>query len=66
MPHIGPILAARLDEKGIHSYEKLEEVWNERGRDRRKMLGWLLKSMPGSNKMVLAKAVQGMVSEFGA
>ena len=61
---IGPKLASQLDRKGIGTCAELEAVWVARGRDHKRMLGWLIKSLPGSNSLVLAKAVKGIKAEF--
>ena len=63
---IGPYVARRLTQKGIESYDGLEGVWRERGRDGKKMLTWMKHSMPGANALVLAAAVKGMQDEWGA
>ena len=65
VPGIGPALAQRLSKKGIGTYDELRTVWTERGGDHKRMLGWMVHSMPGANKMALAKAAKGMADEFG-
>ena len=62
---IGPEMARKLNFKGIGTYDDLRDVWLRRGSDRRRMIGWLTKSMPKTNKMAIARAVKGMVSEWG-
>ncbi|EOD15328.1 hypothetical protein EMIHUDRAFT_211484 [Emiliania huxleyi CCMP1516] len=61
---IGPALSKKLNSKGIGTYDELERAWAQRGRDHRRMLGWLVKSMPGTNRLALAKAVRGMAAEW--
>ena len=67
VPGIGPFLARRLaTTHQISTYEDLEALWLARGKDGKRMLGWLQKTVPGPKKFVLAKAVKGMQSEWGA
>ena len=66
VPGVGPALAKRFTNKGIATYEDLYAVWVEREGDSKKMTGWMLKSMPGINRLTLARAVKGMASEFAA
>ena len=66
LPGVGPALAKRFTNKGIATYEDLYAVWVEREGDSKKMTGWMLKSMPGINRLTLARAVKGMASEFAA
>ena len=62
---IGPKLAQRLRRQGIESYDELREVFIEqRGGDKKRMLGWMLKSMPGAGRISLAKAAKGMADEW--
>jgi len=61
---IGPALSKKLNSKGIGTYDELERAWAQRSRDHRRMLGWLVKSMPGTNRLALAKAVRGMAAEW--
>lgn len=65
VPGIGPTLAQKLSSKGITTYDELRDVWDGRGRNKKRMSGWLIKSIPGSNKMALAKAAKGMAEEWG-
>ena len=60
---VGPVLARRLGDKGIGSYDALEARYRRSGRQ--KMLGWLTASMPGVDKRVLMKALKGMSAEWG-
>lgn len=64
VPGVGDYLAKRLSSKGIATYDELRDVWHERGSSKA-MLGWLKKSLPGINSMVVARAVKGMGEEFG-
>ena len=66
MSGIGPDLARKLSREGIDTYDELRDLWLARGGDHRRMLGWLTKSMPGANRLVLAKATKGMALEWGS
>ena len=59
---VGPVLAERLGNKGIGSYDELRARYMQSGRQ--KMCGWLAASMPGLDKRVISKAVKGMSAEW--
>ena len=64
VPGIGPSTVKRLARLEIHSCGDLVAAWEERGRDTKRMRGWLMRKLKGIHPATISRVVGALAAEF--